>query len=81
MLHKKKKKSAILNLIIDFSTTVHMLSRARIHQTILKNILCLLLHDLQIGMLYNFWLAKPYCLANQKLCSIQMLLDIEKPEE
>ena len=41
-------------------------------QTILKNILCLFLHDLQIGMWHNFWLAKPYCLANQKLCYIHI---------
>ena len=26
----------------------------------------------------DFWLAKPYGLANQKLCYIQMLLNIEK---
>ena len=32
-------------------------------------------------MQYNFWLAKPYGLANQKLCYIQMPPDIEKPGE
>ena len=54
---------------------------ARIHQTILKNILCLFLQDLQTVMKHNFWLAKPYGLANQKLCYIQMLLNIENSEE
>ena len=29
-------------------------------------------------MLHNFWLAKPYDLANQKLCYIQMLRNTEK---
>ena len=29
-------------------------------------------------MWHNFWLAKPYGLANQRLCYIQMLLNIEK---
>ena len=29
----------------------------------------------------NFWLAKPYGLANQKMCYIQMLLNIEKSGE
>ena len=29
-------------------------------------------------MHHNFWLAKPDGLANQKLCYIQMLLNIEK---
>ena len=32
---------------------------------------------MQIGMKHNFWLAKPYSLANQKLYYIQMLLKIE----
>ena len=32
-------------------------------------------------MQHNFWLAKPYSLANQKLCCIQMLLNAEKSEE
>ena len=49
--------------------------------TILKNILFLFLQDLQIGMLHNFWLAKPYGLANQKLCHIQMLLNMKKSGE
>ena len=29
-------------------------------------------------MQHNFWLAKPYGLANQKVCCIQMLLNILK---
>ena len=41
--------------------------------TILKDILCLFLQDLQIGMSHQ-----PYSLANQKLCYIQMLPKIEK---
>ena len=45
--------------------------------TILKDILCLFLQDLKIWMWHNFWLAKPYCLANQKLCYVLMLLNIE----
>ena len=32
-------------------------------------------------MQHNFWLAKPYGLANQKLCYIQMLLDRDKSGE
>ena len=32
-------------------------------------------------MQQNFWLAKLYGLANQKLCYIQMLLNIEKSGE
>ena len=48
---------------------------------ILKNILCLFLQDLRIWMQHNYWLAKPYILANQKLCYIQMLLNIEKSGE
>ena len=32
-------------------------------------------------MLHNFWLAKPYGLANKKLCYIQMLLNIDKTGE
>ena len=32
-------------------------------------------------MQHNFWLAKPYGLANQKSCYIQMLLNIEKSVE
>ena len=32
-------------------------------------------------MLHNFWLAKQYGLANQKLCYIQMLLNMEKSGE
>ena len=46
--------------------------------TILKNILCCFVQDLQIGMEHNFWFAKLNGLANQKLCYIQMLLHIEK---
>ena len=38
--------------------------------TILKNILCRFLPNLQIRIWHNFWLAKPYGLANQKLCLI-----------
>ena len=49
--------------------------------TVLKNILCLFLQDLWIWMQDNFWLAKPYGLANQKLCYIQMQLNIEKSVE
>ena len=30
---------------------------------------------------HNFWLAKPYTLANEKLYYIQMLRNIEKSEE
>ena len=30
---------------------------------------------------HNFWLAKPYGLANQRLCYFQRLLDIEKSGE
>ena len=33
--------------------------------------------DMQIGLKHNFWLAKPYDLANQNLCWIQLLLKIE----
>ena len=29
-------------------------------------------------MQHNFWLAKPYGLANPKLCYIQMLLNVKK---
>ena len=32
-------------------------------------------------MQHNFWLAKPYGLANQKLCYIQMFLNIENSGE
>ena len=32
-------------------------------------------------MYHDFWLAKPYRLANQKLCYIQMRLNIEKSGE
>ena len=32
-------------------------------------------------MQHNLWLAKAYGLANQKLCYIQMLLNIEKSGE
>ena len=42
--------------------------------TILKNILCLFLQDLQLGMWHNFWWAKLYGLAISKLRNIQMLL-------
>ena len=46
--------------------------------TILKNILCFFLQDLYIWTQHNFWLSKPDGLANQKLCYIQLLLNIEK---
>ena len=36
---------------------------------------------LLIWKLHILWLAKPYGLANQKLCYIQTPLDIEKSEE
>ena len=29
-------------------------------------------------MKHNFWLAKPYGLANQKLCYIQIVLNIDQ---
>ena len=38
--------------------------------TILKNIFCRFLPNLQIRIWHNFWLAKPYGSANQKLCLI-----------
>ena len=55
----------------------------RIHYSplILKNILCLFLQNLRIGVQHNFWLGKPCGLAKQKLCYIQMLLKIEKSVE
>ena len=37
-----------------------------------------LLDDPGFKSSYNFWLPKPYGLANQKLCYIQVLLNIEK---
>ena len=40
--------------------------------TVLKNYLCFLLQDLQF---------EPYGLANQKLCYIQMLLNVEKSRQ
>ena len=36
---------------------------------------------LTIWMYHNFWLAKPYGLANQKLYYIQLWLNIEKSGE
>ena len=47
--------------------------------TILMSSLCL--QNLHIWMQHNFWLNKPYDLANQKFCYIQIPLNVEKSRE
>ena len=62
---------------MSFSVFKRLVDLLQIHKKKHSQELCLFLQDLQIWMQYNFQLAKPYGLANQKLCYIQTLLNIE----
>ena len=54
--------------------------RARIHQPFSRTFFVFVSKICKFEC-NNFWLAKPYGLANQKLCYIQMLLYIENSGE